>query len=428
LRRRGGADFATASFRGGQPSARESYVQDGDDRTLSLEHLKRAVQASDFEADVWRQRALDMETANEREREQAKRLMEFELSAALQGAEAERSRLMSDIRQRDLVVAKLELDLEALCGERDSQERALSEARRQTHDHQYHHKQFEELMTARNLELEAMSKELHNSRCDAQVGRRQTEQLEVEVSKLRHDGEERLRLVQNFQAEAQRLTETVAEHNALLSETRQERDRVVVQGQAQRAQLQRLELNLQELQAEQSTKAQTCTAALRRAELLNAKCEGLEAALESANSKQADMAVDREQTRERIAVLEESNSRLRRCLEDARIPSLQDTGAKFAGSGSSFAHVSTASAGFSPGSPTGSSGKFLGSSGFSTTGSFPSSPRFGPKTTPVHPLPPLVPPSASQPKERRGLTPLPPFGCPPVNSPSLRAVTPDFHG
>ena len=64
-------------------------------------HLARGLKLAEMEASEWRQRAIDMEDANEREREQARQLMEFELSAAIREADRERSKLVNQLHDQE---------------------------------------------------------------------------------------------------------------------------------------------------------------------------------------------------------------------------------------------------------------------------------------------------------------------------------------
>eukprot|EP00931_Biecheleriopsis_adriatica_P060177 TRINITY_DN36127_c0_g1_i1.p1 TRINITY_DN36127_c0_g1~~TRINITY_DN36127_c0_g1_i1.p1 ORF type:complete len:568 (+),score=162.84 TRINITY_DN36127_c0_g1_i1:106-1809(+) len=111
------------------PRAASPHASSEDQESkLAVAHLQRALRAADYEASIWRERALDMETASEREREEAKRLMDFELAKAIQTAERERESLLGQIKERDAAFEKVESEYRSLNQDHDAMRETIGQA------------------------------------------------------------------------------------------------------------------------------------------------------------------------------------------------------------------------------------------------------------------------------------------------------------
>lgn len=85
----------------------------GEERKGSAACLGEALQAANFEAGVWRQRAYETAREGAREREQVLRLMQFDLQSALKAAEEERERLYARVLEQETAAKRARAELEA---------------------------------------------------------------------------------------------------------------------------------------------------------------------------------------------------------------------------------------------------------------------------------------------------------------------------
>lgn len=324
--------------------------QEEQEQKLAVAHLQRALSAADFEAGVWRQRAQEMELANEHEREQARRLMEFELSSAMKAAEEDRARLVAELRDRDAAFEKMDTELRTALSARDEQQQALQTARKHLSDQEEKHRRLADDVASKNLEIQGMQSELQQTQRSAQSERSNADKLEqtirtvtAELGRTQRNFDDaqvqvetqRARL-HGLEAELRSTQETCDAKTAQL--TAVQNDLQIVHGrlEAQRKHCEQLQAELQdtqrkhyeqlEAQREHFEKVQEdCNlkhdawlSAQKKAELLNAKCENLLAALENSTLKQADAAIERDAQKERADRLARE---MRRHLEGDEMPS-----------------------------------------------------------------------------------------------------------
>jgi len=275
--------------------------------------------------------------------------------------------MLAQLRDRDAAVEKLELEHQALAKDREAQREALVEARRHVEHHQRQYRHLEDLVASRDKELAAARQELYSARSHGEANGAKAQMLEAELRATQSQRDEQSRALRTFQAEARRLADDVSTRDAELASVRRDLDTVLAEREAQQAQLHRLQVEMRELHLEHDAKLEAIASAQHRAELLNAKCQNLEAALTNATSKQADLAMEREAHRERAERLEEQLRRGHELPPQDGRTKLVDT---------NWSGISTAAS------------------------TIPASPRL-----PHKGLPPLRPPSASKlsPKEKRDI-------------------------
>lgn len=152
-------------------------------KKIAVIHLARGLKLAEMEASEWRQRAIDMEDANEREREQARQLMEFELSAAIREADRERSKLVNQLHDQDVAFAKFEAQYKKLQAEHDSQKEACHIAKQRL---SYHEDQCESLQAESDKHREAV--QIANQRLEQHEDRNKqlTAVLSSKESELRN--------------------------------------------------------------------------------------------------------------------------------------------------------------------------------------------------------------------------------------------------
>lgn len=338
---------------------------------LAVAHLQRALRAADFEAEVWRTRANDMQMASERERDQAKRLMEFELSVALQDAEE-----------------KMEQEYKKMQADRDEHRDALLDARKELEDQRERLRYLEYAQNTKEADLAALRSQVVEARDSERAYHKNLKQIEQELRDMRTERETHRGALEASRSEEKRLVEIADARVAELSELRLDLEGARTHIAVQRHELEERVTELQEVRERQQA---LVLAAQRRAELLNAKCENLEAALESATAKQADAAMEREAHREQAQHLLKENDQLRLQLGEVRGGGvLHDATLKLLNFSQGVSVAST----MASGAPTSSSGE---GSPKSVSGRCSPS-RFS------QPLPPVRPPSATiSPRSRRDL-------------------------
>eukprot|EP00930_Biecheleria_cincta_P008103 TRINITY_DN109466_c0_g1_i1.p1 TRINITY_DN109466_c0_g1~~TRINITY_DN109466_c0_g1_i1.p1 ORF type:complete len:531 (-),score=124.21 TRINITY_DN109466_c0_g1_i1:118-1710(-) len=337
------------SLRPSSPRMPAGNPQEEQEQKLAVAHLQRALSAADFEAGVWRQRAQEMELANEHEREQARRLMEFELSSAMKAAEEDRARLVAELRDRDAAFEKMDTELRTALSARDEQQQALQTAQRHLSDQEEKHRRLANDVASKHAKIESMQAELHQSQRSAQSDRSNADRLEQTIRTVTSELARTQRNLEaaQVQVEAQRTellgleAELQSTQEACDVKTAQlaavQKDLQMVHGrlEAQRKHCEELQAEMQEAQHKHSEQMEAqrrqyeqmqedCNmkhdawlAAQKKAELLNAKCENLLAALENSTLKQADAAIERDAQKERADRLVRE---MRRNLEGEETP------------------------------------------------------------------------------------------------------------
>jgi len=305
--------------------------QEEQEQKLAVAHLQRALSAADFEAGVWRQRAQDIELANEHEREQARRLMEFELSSAMKAAEEDRARLVAELRDRDAAFEKMDSELRSVLSARDEQQQALHTARRHLGDQEEKQRRLADNVASKHAEIESMQAELQHTQRSAQSERSNADRLEQtirtvtsELARTQRNLDEAQVQVEShrtqllgLEAELQSTQEACDVKTGQLAAVQNDLQMVHGRLEAQRKHCEQLQVELQEAQHKHSEQMEAqrqhfervqddCNmkhdawlAAQKKAELLNAKCENLLAALENSTLKQADAAIERDAQKER---------------------------------------------------------------------------------------------------------------------------------
>lgn len=319
-RRRGNAGFVSSSPPTGQQwrPASPRHVQEDEERQQALKHIQRALRSADVEAAQWRQRVQDLELASEAEREQARRLLEFELSSALTNAEQEQARLLSQVRDRDAAFDKLEDEHRAIKSESDQQRDLLVSTLRRMDEHKMHQEHIKETLSSKDAELAAACAELQSSRHQGKVAHVRLETLRVELEAAQLGQAKQHQALETSRAEAEHLARAISARDLELTEASRKLDEAARARESLRAELREADIIAQDLRTELKLQMDKATEAKRRAELLNAKCTNLEAALHSATLEQAEAALARDEQQERATRLEQERNRLVRDLEDTR--------------------------------------------------------------------------------------------------------------
>lgn len=314
------------------------YVQSStDEEQLSLVHLQCALRAADFEAGVWRQRLSEMELADEREREEAKRLMEFELSKALKNIEDDREGMMGQLKDRDVAFEKMEAAYRALASERDVLQEAIVVAVKRLQDQRHPSNAVAAVIDAHTFEaavkyLQAELNLLGDERKEFEATRSQVTRLSEMVTEQSMDLTSKAKEIESSRSELAHLSDSFKARDKELLEIR-------MHNRSLQDALEDQTAVLLAVRADCDRKQEVALDACRRFELSNAKCQNLEAALENATRKQAEASLEKEIQRERAncleKLLEESRSsperkvRLLDSLNCSGSQSLNSTGVPF---------------------------------------------------------------------------------------------------
>lgn len=285
----------------GGPAPEED--EDGE-RRFAVAHLQRALRAADFEAEVWRQRAHDAAEASDHERAQARLLMEFELSIALREADEERLRSTLLLRDRDAAFEKVDAEVRVMQAEQETQAERLRDARRREAEQATRCERLADVLASKEAALASLRRENEVAASDGAAHRSLAISLEQELYKLRGDRDVVAQALEDQRAELRRRSKNAAAREAALdsevTSVRRALAAASAEASASRVLVERFEAELQStraereaFRAERAAKAEAAEAAQMRAELLSAKCDNLEAALENSTRRQAEMAMDK---------------------------------------------------------------------------------------------------------------------------------------
>lgn len=249
-------------------------------------HLEQALRAVAFEAEVWRQRALDMEHASDRDRAYANQLRDLELSVAANKAASDQSALVTRLREQELEITKLTqtarevTDLKRELGEAKLKGETFRAAFEKLE------KEYRLLESSRAADLDMLSAVRRRAADHEAECKRLVEQNAVTTSALhaaqREQGEAR--------ATAERQRARCVDAEALLEAERTNKSSVESQLRAAQS---RLDMTLGDL-----------SHANRKAETVGARCENLEVALTNSCRKQAELYMEREEHKLRADQLE----------------------------------------------------------------------------------------------------------------------------
>lgn len=346
--RRGIGNFPSTP-RSGSWRPASARIQEEQEGKVALQHLERALRSADLEAQQWRNRVMDLEMASDREREQARRLMEFELSEALKEAEMDQAKLQSQMLDRDAAFDKLESEHRSLKSECEAQRQTLRSTLNRVDEHQAHHQHLRETVAAKDAEVAAARTELQSAHRHSEAAWARLDDLKMELKLVEDRQQAQLQALEHSQAEAGHLARNLATRDADLAEAGQRLESAALERDHLRVSLLDAQSNVHELQDELVVSRERCTDARRKAELLHAKCTNLEAALDTATTKQAESALEREEFQEKATRLEQQTSRLRRDLEEARGGAKYDaTGKPFEGMLSAASTMASTTASTSP--------------------------------------------------------------------------------
>jgi len=251
-----------------------------------VSHLEQALRAVAFEAEVWRQRALDMEQAGDRDRTHAKQLRDLELAVAANKAASDQSALVTRLRDQELEITKLT----QTAREVTELKRELGEARLKGDTYRVAFEKLEKeyrlLESARAADIETLAAVRRRAADHEMECKRLVEQNAATTSALhaaqREQGEAR--------ATAELHRARCIDAEALLEAERTNKRSVESQLRATQS---NLDMTLGDL-----------SQANRKAETAGARCENLEVALTNSCRKQAELSMETEQYKLRADQLE----------------------------------------------------------------------------------------------------------------------------
>jgi len=291
--------------------------------------------------------------------------------------------MVSQLRERDDAFETLSAEYTSLQKERDMHRATSLDFQRRVQENQEQHKSLTSIITGKDAEISNVRKELETLRCDEAIKHASVKRLEEKLLDATTDRDAQLGALEASRAQVKRLGETINAREADIADLRRVIDAINLR-------LDGREAELKVVREERDRQNEIVVTAKRRAELLNSKCENLEAALTNSTTKQADNALERDAQRERAHQLLKDNEQLRLLLEEAR-GVLQDPKAKLPSLAPGHSLASTMASAIS--ADTSGSGEADIGGGRSQS----------PKPSPP-PLPPVRPPSATiSPKGRRDL-------------------------
>eukprot|EP00927_Polykrikos_kofoidii_P019344 TRINITY_DN19030_c1_g1_i1.p1 TRINITY_DN19030_c1_g1~~TRINITY_DN19030_c1_g1_i1.p1 ORF type:complete len:460 (+),score=82.74 TRINITY_DN19030_c1_g1_i1:266-1645(+) len=288
------------------------------EQQLAIAHLQRAFRAADCEAETWRNRAQVLELANEREREQAKRLMQFELKVALEAADKTQAQLISQMRDRDAEWEKMEEAYQAIQHDCDAKRELLIDAAKQADKREAELRYLKDSVAAKHAELTVAETQFRAAQRDSEADRSKINEIEAELRCANSYQTAQMQAFEKCQAEVNHLANIASSREADLVEAHRKVDEAEQEKDQFCENLRVVRSEMQEAQLEMALEVERATDARRRLELVHAKCDNLEAALANATAKQADLAMERNTHEERANRLEQASCRLRRDLEEVK--------------------------------------------------------------------------------------------------------------
>jgi len=220
------------------PTPQHQQQKGGEAPVSATHHLQRAFLAADSEAQVWRERALDLAEDRERDKDQLERLMKFELSDAMKRAEDERTK----------ICAEVEMEVRLLHADLHTHRNAALDAQQQIVEHQQKCCHLSDLVASRDATISSLQMELRDAQISNDASRAGLTRKDAEFAAMR----EQLDLT--------------------LSNLRQR--------------CKAMEQNVLTMQTDRDLKSEASCKAEREAEMLTAQ---MEAALDLATAKQVEL-------------------------------------------------------------------------------------------------------------------------------------------